>query len=161
VEQSKYLEAFVAAGQEGKNLFQLVGDCLLVELIKDEEFKTKSGIILQTELSKNQNNGLYADKPTFVRVLLVGNGYFDTDEDGKIKDVPLESKAGDIVLVGRTSIKQFSVFGKLVSYGETQIGLVREADVQLRFNGQEGFDRFFEIINSSLEGKVPGGKPGV
>jgi hypothetical protein len=166
--KSKYLKAFQQTAESQRPDYQLIGDFLLVELIPDDEFKTKSGIILQTDLSKSQTNGIHTDKPTFVRVLMTGEGYFDDsdkmdDEDASEgpRTIPLESQPGDIALVGRTSIKFFSVFGKLVSYGETQLGLCRESDIQMRFKGQEGFDRFFGALNQATEATLePGQKDG-
>lgn len=140
---SKYLTAF---RDSNKDNFQLIGDCLLVEVLKEDEFKTKSGLIIADSTGK-QINGLSADKPTFVRVLLVGEGYYSED-DG---DVKLDSQPGDIVLVGTTSIKRFSVFGPIVNYGDTSLGLIRESDVQMRFNGQDGFNAFFREANEALE----------
>jgi co-chaperonin GroES (HSP10) len=133
---------------------------MLVEVIKDEEFEKKVttdsgkvvGIIMNADLSaKSQKGGLGADKPTFARVLMVGEGY--DNEDGKEK-LPLDSKPGDIILIPEASIKKVSVFGKLVSYGETTLGLVRDSEVQMRFSGSEAFDKFFELLNE----KVTNGK---
>lgn len=150
---SEYLKAFQAAAAAEPDALTIIGDCLLVELIPDEEHKTKSGLVLASG-AQNQINGLSADKPSFVRVLLVGAGYYN-DADGKIgEQVPLDSKLGDIVLVGRTSIKPFSVFGKLTNYGQATLGLIRESDIQIRFRGQEGYDRFFDALNRSVEKKM-------
>lgn len=153
---SKYLDGFKAVAEQGKDLFKLTGNCMLVEVIKDNEFEKKVttdsgkvvGIIMDAGLSaKSQRGGLGADKPTFAKVLLVGEGY---DNEGSTEKLPLESKPGDIILVPEISIKKFSVFGKLVSYGETSIGLVRESEVQMRFNGTEAFEQFFEMLNKAV-----------
>lgn len=154
MQKSKYLEAFAKVAAEAPETHKLVGDFLLVEVMKDEEFKTKSGLIMSTEMSRNQMDGMFQDRPTFARVLMAGAGYFSEGEDGKMKDVPLDTKPGDIVLVGRVSIKHFSVFGKLFSYGETTLGLCRDSDVQMRFSGDEGFERFFAVVNSAAQKKV-------
>jgi co-chaperonin GroES (HSP10) len=143
---SKYLTAFRDANKDN---FKLIGDCLLIEVLKEDEFKTKSGLIIADSTGR-QVNGLSADKPTFVRVLIVGEGYYNED-DGS--DVRLDSQPGDIVLVGTTSIKRFSVFGPIVNYGDTSLGLIRESDVQMRFNGQAGFDAFFREANEALNGQ--------
>lgn len=146
---SKYLKALEHAASEGKSNYQLVGDCLIVEVLKDEEFKTKSGLILASG-TKAQINGIDANKPLWARVLMVGEGYYDTDEDGNQTEVPLETKPGDVILIGKQSIEYFSVFGRLPNYGDTQLGLVRDGEVRMRFRGQEGFDKFFELANSQL-----------
>src|SRR5689334_13650412 len=96
---SKYLSGFQTVAKEHGTLYKIQGNLLLVEVIKDEEFKTKSGIILATS-DKRQVNGLVQDKPTFVRVLDVGPGYF---KDDTMEDVPLETQPGDILLVPATA----------------------------------------------------------
>lgn len=149
----KYLKAFQAAIEAEPETMTVIGDCILVELIPDEEHKTKSGLVLAPG-AQNQINGLSADKPSFVRVLVTGQGYYDDSDDKIEKSVPLDSKPGDIVLVGRTSIKPFSVFGRLLNYGEKTLGLIRESDIQIRFRGQEGYDRFFDALNRAIEKKV-------
>lgn len=155
--QSKYLEAFQTVAQEAKDSFELVGDCLLVEEIADDEFsksiKTDSGEvkkIIFAEGAQKQINGLRADRPVFVKILLVGQG--SPDDEGNI--VPWDVNPGDICLVGATSIKKFSVFGKLVSYGEASLGLIRAQDIQARWFGQEAFDRFFGTLNQTVAPQV-------
>jgi co-chaperonin GroES (HSP10) len=151
MEKSKYLKAFEGAAKEVSDTFELIGDFLIVEEIKDDEMKSKGGIIIASG-TQSQVNGLAADKPTFARVLMVGAGFYDDTKDNA--DVPVSVLPGDIILVGRHSIKKFSVFGKLMSYGETDLGLTKESEIQLRFKGEEGFERFFRYVNQSVEKKM-------
>ncbi len=146
---SKYLKALTTVAQEAKASFRLLSDCLLVEILKDEEFKTKSGLILASG-TKAQINGIDANKPTWIRILMVGEGFYDNAEDGSLKLIPLETKPGDLALVGKNAIEPLSVFGRIAIYGETQLGFVRDSEIRMRFDGQEGFDKFFEVANSVL-----------
>jgi hypothetical protein len=163
---SKYLSAFQAIEKEAPDSFELIGDFLLVEEIKDEEFtksiKADDGsikkLILTEDTSRRQVNSISSDKPTFVRVLLAGKGYYN---DETKEDVPLSVQPGDIILVGGTAIRWFSVFGKLMNYGDTRIGLAQESSIQKRFKGQEGFDKFFDTLNRCLETSVGESKPQV
>lgn len=159
---SKYLGAFQAVKAESE--LQLIGEFLLIELIKDEEFKTKSGLIIQSAPSQRQVNGLSADKPTFARILAVGEGYYDdSPPTGAVagtyavneKNIPLDSKPGQIVLVATGSVKPFSIFGKLINYGEIELGLTRESDIQARFESEEAFNRYFERLNAALTQAAP------
>lgn len=154
-----YLKAFQEIQSNAE--LKLVGDLLLVELIKEEEVKTKSGLILSSSTASKQINGLSADKPTFARILAVGEGYYDDSSpsesglfDEEPRSVPLESQPGQIILIATHSFKPFSVFGKLTSYGEVELGLTREADVQARFESQETFDSYFKRLNASVGGIV-------
>ena len=141
---SKYLEAFKKLKEYNPQLMELDGECLLVEEIQEEEFKTNSGLILST--GDKQINSFAADRPVFLRVLYVGDGFIDEDID-----VPLETNPGDIVLVGKHSVKYFSVFGKLISYGDTKLGLIKESEIQVRFKGEGNFDKAFEYLNNTIK----------
>ena len=142
MEPSKYINRFTNAG-EMKESVELIGDCLLVEKIKDEELTTKSGLIIAT--SSRQIGTFAENKPVWVRVLMVGEGYYDSETDTSI---PLNAKPGDIALVGQVSTKWFSVFGELKNYEPETIGLTRESEIQLRFKGEDGFKTTFERLNS-------------
>lgn len=152
---SKYLDAFKVAVADAGDSFQLIGDCLLVEILPEAEMKTTSGILI-SQGSDRQINGFSADRPCFVRVLAVGAGYYDDGkmDEGEPKSIPLDSAPGDILLVGKTSVKYLSTFGNILSYGKNQIGLCRDSDVQIRFKGQEGHDRFFGTLDKAAKGEV-------
>ncbi len=145
----KYLNAFQQTAAQHSSSFELIGEHLLVEVIPDEEFKTKSGLIMAAGTS-HQVNSLVSDKPTFVRILMTGTG--TPDDDGEM--VKYDVEPGDICLVGAHSIKYFSVFGQLVTYGETRIGLTLAGEIQMRFKGQTGFDEFFGTLNQAVKKQV-------
>jgi co-chaperonin GroES (HSP10) len=139
---SKLLEAFqFACG------FELIGDLMMVEIIPDEELVTKSGIILNSEFSRNQMDGTFSDKPLFCRVLKVGPGFYDDSFEDK--PIPCNSKVGDIVLVGGVSVKRFTIFGQLQT--KEKIGLVKDQDVQGRFGNFETFNQYFKELNGFLK----------
>lgn len=145
-DMNKTLQAFKALSETGTKNYTLYGDVLIVEEVTAELPKTKSGLVMATGREK-QIDGLELNKPVFVRVLAVGAGYYD-EETGE--DVPPEVQVGDIVLVGPMSVKWFSYFGNLISTATSRLGLTRESEIQMRFKGQEGYDKAFEILNSSL-----------
>ena len=146
--KSKYLERFGAAMEMATP--ELIGDNLLVERISDDEFKTASGIVLVSG-SQKQVNGFQADRPVFVRILAVGKGYYDPETN---ESIPLDSRPGDIVLVGQHSVKWFSIFGNLQKYELDTIGLLREETIQLRFKGEAGYNDFFGALNRGAEEAV-------
>jgi uracil phosphoribosyltransferase len=148
---TKYLEAFTSAEQVLKENFKLIGDLLLVELLKDDEVKkTKSGLFMPTMDARYQAGTVANEKPTFVRVLMAGQGYFEKDENGIIKDIPLDSQPGDILLVPAHAVKLFSVFGSIPISSDLAIGIVRDSEVQARFKGYEGFETFFRSLDEEL-----------
>lgn len=150
--KSKYLEAFKAAATEARTSYHLIGDNLLVEEIPEEELKTKSGIVIATG-DKRMVDGVEANRPVFVRVLAVGEGYYrDSDkEDASPQVVPLDVEAGDIILVGKLSVAWFSAYGNVVTARGSRIGRCRESDIAQRFKGEEGYAKYFNTLSQILE----------
>lgn len=145
--KSKYLEAFQAEGLS--DLVELYGDAILVEIPKDEPIKTSSGIYIATT-EKVGLDSLSKDKPYFVHVIAVGKGYYDEETH---EDVPLNVQPGDIILIGANSAKRFSHM-EVNGYEAYSIGLTRESEIQLRFKGLDAYNRYFELINSTIKSKV-------
>ena len=147
---NKYLEAFQHLAKNHADLYEFPGNYMLVEELKESEFKTKAGIIISATPS-NQLNALASDKPTFVKILLTGSGELNPDT----KELePYDVNPGDICLLPGTSIKRFSVYGKLVNYGEKVIGLALATDIQKRWKGEAAFNEYFRILNEAIEGSV-------
>lgn len=146
--QLNYLEAFKRLSLNGEGAYQLLGDCLIVEKIKDKERKV--GSIIMADVS-NQRNNYQTDLPHFVRVLAVGPGYYD-DETGEA--IPLEVEAGDIILVGMASVRYFSFFGDLNSSEQNVIGITKATEIQMRFKGQEGYNKAFNLLNGTTQAEV-------
>jgi len=149
MEKSNYLEAFKKLTEKNTDnkLFELIGDNILIEKIDEEEFKSSSGIIMATDPKQSRNNMLET-KPCWVRILAVGAGYYDGD-----KEVPLSVKPGDVCLIPEAGARWFSVFGeyrKALSRQNT-IGLTTEAEIQLRFKGESGYEEAFKILNETSE----------
>lgn len=149
---SKYLDrvqSAVASCQEG---FVLTGGTLLVEKIPQEEVKTKSGLILATDLGKGQVNSISANLPVFVHVLAVGSGYYDESTGA---DVPLDTKPGDILLVGQHSARWLSVF-PIDNYEPFSVGVTSEAETQMRFRGHDAYGQFSQALNRPAAEQVDG-----
>jgi len=144
-----YLEAFKKTKADAVDSYQLHGDHLLVEKLDQREMLPKSAIEIVD--GGRQINTMSASKPVFARVLLVGEGYYDEDEDGKETITPCDVEEGDIILVGQNSIGQFSSFGKLNTYGKLEIGITRATEIMLKWRGSEGFDEFFKVLLDSVE----------
>lgn len=145
---TNYLNAFKRLQEEGKECFQIIGDYILVEELEnpDDEVKTTSGLYVAG--SNKNTDGFEQNKPTLVRVLAVGEGYYDSEGT----TVPIDAKSGDIILVGTLSVKWLSTFGPIVSIGKgSRIGITRESEIQLRFKGQHGFDEVSRILGNALE----------
>lgn len=128
------------------NHYTLLGDMLLVERAEPEEVKTKSGIIMATDTSdaRRMRDGVFDNMPVFVRVIDVGSGYYD---DETKEEINLEVRPGDIILVGRQSVRWLGML-EVEGYEPLSLGLTREAEIQLRFHGDEGYKAFMKALGN-------------
>lgn len=132
---SKYLTSF----QRAKKNFNLIGDCILVEELPKEETKSAGGLIL----SSTQTN---EEAPKLVRVLAINENL-----DPESGEETLEVKPGDLALVGDMSVKWYGTFAGQVFIDGQRVGLSRESEILLLFNGQEGYDKVSTILRSDTK----------
>ncbi len=142
--KSSWLKPFQELTKEGKELYTLIGSALLVEKMPEDEIKSKGGIVVATPDNYRETMG--DSRPIWVRVLAVGEGYYD---DGN--HIPIEAKAGDICLVGPVSCQWFSAFGGLPGYSPGEIGISREEEIRLRFSGDDGKAKAIELLGRARE----------
>lgn len=145
---STYLKAFKELAESGAMNYELMGDNLIVEKIKEEERKV--GGLFIASVSSHRNT-LETDKPHFVRVLAVGKGFYN---DETKEPIDLDVKPGDIILVGPVSVKYFSYFGGLNNYEPDSIGITKDAEILLKFKGEEGYNETFNILNRLTKKQV-------
>lgn len=143
-----YQKQFEGMRDDAGSHYELYGDCLLVEKLKEPERKIGS-IILASAIGRQDSFG--QDRPHFVRVLAIGKGFYN-EESGE--DVPVSVAVGDIILVGPISVKYFSMFGEMESYEPDSIGITRETEIQLKFKGEEGYRQVFATLNRHAAKKV-------
>lgn len=143
-----YLEAFQATDKILPDHFELMGNCLLVRELPAPEVKTKSGIVLPGSGIK-QVDGFEANRPCWVEVLKVGAGYISEDGDSFTE---CDSKPGDIVLVGKLSVKWVSHLGPIHSTHENNLGLVLESEIQARFRGRDTESQYYATLTIELAG---------
>lgn len=143
---SRYVDRVQAAVTACKDDFLLTGSFLLVEKVPQDEVKTKSGLILATNV--HQQGSIGANLPCFVHVLAVGAGY---DDDGTV--IPLDTQPSDILLVGQYSVKWLPVY-PVDNYEPFSIGVTSEAETQMRFRGYAAYQRFASALNRPAEAEV-------
>lgn len=149
--QTSFLPVFETLASQNQGAMTIIGDTLIVEELNagpaTKEISTADGrkvsLVLESEMTNRQLGSIQDDRPMYVRVLAAGAGY---DDNGA--DVPCDAQVGDILLIGKLSVKWLSTFGPLLREGSRQIGLARDSDALIRFRGQEGFDK----VNSILAG---------
>lgn len=143
----KYLAAFQKMATEGKEYYQLNGEFIIVEEVPPEEKKTKGGLVLPGH--ERQHDGFAQNRPTLVRVVAVGEGYYDDDTG---ESVPLDVAPGDVILVGGQSVKWLSYLGPIISSEGVRIGLSTASEVQMRFRGEEGYKKVCELLGAVVNG---------
>lgn len=142
---AKLINAFKSLNDVRKETFHLIGDICFVQVL-DQEVKTKSGLVL-ADHAKQIMNGVGPDKPTICRVLMVGEG--EVDADGN--DLPLEVNVGDIVIVGKHAVKIISSLGNTVLHEDkTEVGMIKAAEIQMRFFGEEAYKRVASILQETV-----------
>lgn len=144
---SKYLNRFQQEGLD--KLIQIPADGILVERIPPEERRTQSGLILPVDVEFKQINSLQRDVPTFVHVIATGVGYYD---DETKETVPLDTKPGQILLIGITSAKWFSDFIGIADYSPFDIGFMRESEANIRIFGTDEFNELTRRLSPPKEG---------
>lgn len=148
MQPSKYLSRFRTLPDDA---MALIGDSLLVERVPIEEKRTSSGLIKSADFgAQSARNNIKTDLPVFVHVVAVGKGYYD---DETKEDVPLDVKAGDIILVGSHSVNWFSDMD-IPDYQAYEIGLTREQEIKLKFSGKEAYERAFAYLAPRTETQV-------
>lgn len=139
VKPPKYVEQFKRISPERRNLLNLKGGRIIIEILEAEELKTSSGLIIQTPSNVHKNFKL--EEPTIGAVLMVGSGY--DSEDGGEKE-PVDLEVGNIVIVSDYGIKYYKRFPSLNDFSNTPVGLTTEAEVQVIF---EDYEKFMEFCN--------------
>ena len=142
-----YVKAFNALQEQCKGLYKLTGDNLIVEELPKEELKTASGIVISATINARQIDSIEDNRPMLVRVLLVGEGYYD--EDGK--PVDLDVKPGDICLIGKLGVKWMSsIFDVFIQEGATKVGLSKESEIQFNYGSQDALDKCKQVLKENM-----------
>lgn len=151
-----FLSVFQKLAAQNNGDMTIVGDTLLVEDLNTgpvtKDIKGPDGkvtkLILETTLTNKQIGSIQDDRPLYVRVLAVGQGFYDSETG---KDVPLDVQVGDILLLGKLSVRWLSTFGPLIREGGNSIGICRESDKILQFRGQAGYDRINALLGEAAK----------
>lgn len=124
--ESKFLESFKRLSEKGQEYYKLKGANILIEKLDEQEITTKSGLIIQT--SKDQANGMNTTAADLAVVLMVGEGYWDNEEE---KIVPTELRPGNVILAPRFSVAYYSTFPGLGEPSNNKLGIVGEEQIIL------------------------------
>jgi co-chaperonin GroES (HSP10) len=135
-----------------ESLFLLYGEYILVNVLQDkeEDLKSAGGIILAPQ-SNQRIGGLNSERPVFAEVLLVGEGF--TDSEGK--NVAPAAEPGDIVVIGQNSPLIFSRFGTVPTGNGFNIALIKEENIIMQFPSRDAYETYFNNLKKALRGDQP------
>lgn len=135
MENIKYEEYFKKVSDEG--LLQVPGSTHIVEIIKDEELKSKGGIIISAPKA-HARNGIEENRLLVGKVVFSGTGYYN-DETGE--NDPLDIPPGAIVILPKYSLSLISVFPGIVEPTNDKLGMVKENQVLAFYKSVEDYNR--------------------
>ena len=146
----KYDDAF-RTFQETNDV-ELVGDMILVQRFKTPELVTGGGIIVAAVDTSVQRNTIHSQIPVWCKVLAVGKGFYDPETG---KDVPLDVKPGNIIMVSPISIQPMSMFCDVKGVESDDLALTRENEIKLRFKSEDAYVRVMAAMNARMKAKTP------
>lgn len=134
---TKYLEQFKKL--EGTK-YKLAGGRMLVEILPKKEMKTNGGLIMAAPI---QHKGTADTQRAVVGVvLMIGEGY--VDDDGK--DVAMETKVGNIVVLNEFGLKYYSEYPGLTSYTENKLAMTAESEIQMKFDSFDDLAEYEKLL---------------
>lgn len=136
-------EAFKSLKEKAPESYTLRGSSILVEILRDEEIKTESGIVIAQD-SKQVRGSIDEHRLKVGRVLLVGEGYYDESGD----TVPLDTAEDDIVILPKYSLSEISVWPGLHGTVNGRLAVIKEDAILFKYNGEEGYNAAKEILNA-------------
>lgn len=139
--ESKYKKYFDRL--EGKQLLQIKGKRLVVEVLDKDEIKTAGGLII-AKPDDDHRSVTEVNRPTLCIVLCAGVGYYD--EDGN--EVPLENSPGSVIEVSAHSLKMYSEWPGLMDYTKNKLAIVDDDVVHVSWPSIEKYEEYKKVLNA-------------
>jgi co-chaperonin GroES (HSP10) len=139
--ESKYKKYFDRL--EGKQLLQIKGKRLVVEVLDKDEIKTAGGLFIAKPDSDHRSQ-TEANRPTLCLVLACGVGYYDEDDE----EVPLENSVGSVIEVSAHSLKTYSEFPGLSDYTSNKLAIVDDDVCHMSWPSLEAYEQYKQVLNA-------------
>ncbi len=139
--ESKYLERFKRLSGKDE-LFALHGGRILIEILKQPEIKSKSGLIVAAPSDFARGSTAETSRATLAMVLLVGSGYVDTDGT----DIPVGASPGQVVMVNDFGLRTFSSLPGISDYTANSVALIDESLIQMSWPSVESFTEYCKLL---------------
>lgn len=135
MENIKYENYFKQVAEQG--LLQVPGSTHIVEVIKDEELKSKGGIIISAP-KVHARNGIEENRLLVGKVVFSGAGYYN-DETGE--NDPLDIPVGALVVLPKYSLSLISVFPGIVEPTNDKLGMIKENQILAYYKTEEDYNK--------------------
>jgi co-chaperonin GroES (HSP10) len=134
--QDNFTSEFNRLAELGSSTFVLRGSALIVEILPDEEIKTRGGIVIATDSRHTGGNSVEAHKLKVGRVLMSGLGYWDEEK----KDyIPLDVKPGAVVILPQYSTQFISTFPGIQRPTGNRLAIIKESDLLAYYPSDDAF----------------------
>lgn len=133
--QAKFETFFKKLAETGSSTFVLRGGTLIVELLNEEELKSKGGIILSAP-SSHARGSTEENRLHVAKVLMTGEGY--EGENGE--RIPTEVKMGAMVILPKYAPQFVSVFPGISEPTNNKIALIKEEQILAYYPTQESYE---------------------
>lgn len=142
---SRYFNQFNRLNTEGKKLFTMRGNTILVEVLEEHlERVSEGGIIFAADAE--QITGTTKEKTGEVGlVLLVGEGYYDEKSSDTI---PLDLKPGNVVLLPRYSLSYYSFFPGLATFTKDKLAMCSEDEIRFVYQDLQAYEEAKKLLNA-------------
>lgn len=138
---SEFSPEFNRLNESGK--FTLRGTQILVEVLKPQELKTASGIILSADIDQVKG-GIKAHTLEHGVVLAIGQGDYDFE---KREYLPLDIKVGAVVVLPQYDKTVISMFPGMLKPTANKIAIVRAERVLGFYESEQEFEAAQKVIN--------------
>lgn len=143
--QESFEKEFSALRELGSSHFVLRGSTLIVEIMPEEELKTKSGLYIGSVEGHVKGGSVSQNKLEVGRVLMKGEGYWN-EEKNSYEDVGLE--VGAVVVLPQYSIQVISMFPGIQRPTGNKLALVKFDSVLAHYPTREAFEAAKAKLNS-------------
>jgi co-chaperonin GroES (HSP10) len=144
MDQTDFTKEFTRLKALGPETFVLRGSTIIVELVPDEELKTKGGIIIATP-SDHVRKSVTEHKLQVGRVLMTGQGYWDEEKEAY---VPLDVEPGAIVILPQYSTQLISTFPGIARPTGNKLALVKESELLAYYPNETAYNTAKAELNA-------------
>lgn len=135
--QESFEKEFSTLRELGSSTFVLRGSTMIVEILEEEELKTKGGIIIAAPEGHIKGNSVAQNKLQVARVLMLGEGYWDEKEE---EFVPLDVSVGAIVILPQFATQFISMFPGIQRPTGNKLAMVKYDQILGLYKSPEAYE---------------------